>query len=231
MDRLNSQDRFARLDWARIAAELDAEGHALLPQLLTADESRALAREAAAVPGLPPCMQAWRPVLYGHLLALANRWREHMGMQPGLPSRFEDFMRQGRQAGQTQPQPQPQPHLLRVPQAGHAPLRSYSEGAAVFPLQLVLLLCRPGQDFEGGEFVMTEQRPRMQSRPMVLPLGLGDAAIIATGPRPVRGAAGFYRVHLRHAISRVHRGEWLGLELLLHDAPSAPKALQTDRWL
>ncbi len=231
MDRLNSQDRFARLDWTRIAAELDAEGHALLPQLLTADESRALAREAAAVPGLPPCMQAWRPVLYGHLLALANRWREHMGMQPGLPSRFEDFMRQGRQAGQTQPQPQPQPHLLRVPQAGHAPLRSYSEGAAVFPLQLVLLLCRPGQDFEGGEFVMTEQRPRMQSRPMVLPLGLGDAAIIATGPRPVRGAAGFYRVHLRHAISRVHRGEWLGLELLLHDAPSAPKALQTDRWL
>ncbi len=231
MDRLNSQDRFARLDWARIAAELDAEGHALLLQLLTADESRALAREAAAVPGLPPCMQAWRPVLYGHLLALANRWREHMGMQPGLPSRFEDFMRQGRQAGQTQPQPQPQPHLLRVPQAGHAPLRSYSEGAAVFPLQLVLLLSRPGQDFEGGEFVMTEQRPRMQSRPMVLPLGLGDAAIIATGPRPVRGAAGFYRVHLRHAISRVHRGEWLGLELLLHDAPSAPKALQTDRWL
>src|SRR5256885_457710 len=95
----------------------------------------------------------------------------------------------------------------------------------------VLLLSRPGQDFEGGEFVMTEQRPRMQSRPMVLPLGLGDAAIIATGPRPVRGAAGFYRVHLRHAISRVHRGEWLGLELLLHDAPSAPKALQTDRWL
>ncbi len=231
MDRLNSQDRFARLDWARIAAELDAEGHALLPQLLTADESRALAREAAAVPGLPPCMQAWRPVLYGHLLALANRWREHMGMQPGLPGCFEDFMRAGRPAGQTQPQPQPQPHLLRVPQAGHPSLRSYSEGAAVFPLQLVLLLSRPGQDFEGGEFVMTEQRPRMQSRPMVLPLGLGDAAIIATGPRPVRGAAGFYRVHLRHAISRVHRGEWLGLELLLHDAPSAPKALQTDRWL
>ena len=212
MDRLNSQDRFARLDWARIAAELDAEGHALLPQLLTADESRALAREAAAVPGLPPSVQPWRPVLYGHLLALANRWREHMGMQPGLPGCFEDFMRAGRQAGQTQPQSQPQPHLLRVPQAGHAPLRSYSEGAAVFPLQLVLLLSRPGQDFEGGEFVMTEQRPRMQ-------------------PRPVRGAAGFYRVHLRHAISRVHRGEWLGLELLLHDVPQAPKALQTDRWL
>lgn len=231
MDRLNSQDRFARLDWARIAAELDAEGHALLPQLLTADESRALAREAAAVPGLPPSVQAWRPVLYGHLLALANRWREHMGMQPELPGCFEDFMRPGRQAGQTQPQPQPQPHLLRVPEAGHAPLRSYGEGAAVFPLQLVLLLSRPGQDFEGGEFVMTEQRPRMQSRPMVLPLGLGDAAIIATGPRPVRGAAGFYRVHLRHAISRVHRGEWLGLELLLHDVPQAPKALQTDRWL
>jgi len=170
-------------------------------------------------------VQAWRPVLYGHLLALANRWREHMGMQPGLLGCFENFMRQGRQAGQTQPQP----HLLRLPQAGHAPLRSYSEGAAVFPLQLVLLLSRPGQDFEGGEFVMTEQRPRMQSRPMVLPLGLGDAAIIATGPRPVRGAAGFYRVHLRHAISRVHRGEWLGLELLLHDVPQAPKALQTER--
>ncbi|MDR0202578.1 MAG: 2OG-Fe(II) oxygenase [Delftia acidovorans] len=215
MDRLNSQDRFARLDWARIAAELDAEGHALLPQLLTADESRALAREAVAAPGLPSSVQAWRPLLYGHLLALANRWREHLGMQPELPGCFEDFMRTGRQVGQTQPQP----HLLRVPEAGHVPLRSYGEGAAVFPLQLVLLLSRPGQDFVGGEFVMTEQRPRMQSRPMVLPLGLGDAAIIATGPRPVCGAAGFYRVHLRHAISRVHRGEWLGLELLLHDAP------------
>ncbi|MCP4516091.1 MAG: 2OG-Fe(II) oxygenase, partial [Delftia sp.] len=196
MDRLNSQDRFARLDWARIAAELDAEGHALLPQLLTADESRALAREAAAVPGLPPCMQAWRPVLYGHLLALANRWREHMGMQPGLPGCFEDFMRAGRPAGQTQPQPQPQPHLLRVPQAGHAPLRSYSEGAAVFPLQLVLLLSRPGQDFEGGEFALPAQRPRMQARPLVLPLGRGAAAVVAPGPRPVRGAAGCYRVHL-----------------------------------
>lgn len=227
MDRLNSQDRFARLDWARIAAELDAEGHALLPQLLTADESRALAREAAAVPGLPPSVQAWRPVLYGHLLALANRWREHMGMQPELPGCFEDFIRLGRRSGQTQPLS----HLQRVTQAGHAPLRSYSEGAVVFPLQLVLLLSRPGQDFEGGEFVMTEQRPRMQSLPMVLPLGLGDAALIATGPRPVRGAAGFYRVHLRHAISRVHRGERLGLELLLHDAPQEPEALQRDRWL
>src|SRR5258708_2946105 len=165
MDRLNSEDRFARLDWARIAAELDAEGHALLPQLLTADESRALAREAAAVPGLPPCMQAWRPVLYGHLLALANRWREHMGMQPGLPGCFEDFMRAGRPAGQTQPQPQPQPHLLRVPQAGHAPLRSYSEGAAGFSLPPVLLPCPPGQGFGGGAFLMSEPPPPLRTPP------------------------------------------------------------------
>ena len=177
--------------------------------------------------GLPPSLYTWRPVLYRHLLAIANRWRAQMDMQPALPASFEAFGQLGHQRGQMHPQS----HLLHVAQAGHAPLRSYSEGAAVFPLQLVLLLSRPGKDFEGGEFVMTEQRPRMQSRPMVLPLGLGDAAIIATGPRPVRGAAGFYRVHLRHAISRVHRGEWLGLELLLHDVPQAPKALQTDRWL
>lgn len=227
MDGLNSSDRFAGLDWGRIGTQLDAEGHCLLPRLLNADESRALASEAAMRNGLPPSLDTWRPVLYRHLLAIANRWRAQMDMQPALPASFEAFGQLGHQRGQMHPQS----HLLHVAQAGHAPLRSYSEGAAVFPLQLVLLLSRPGQDFEGGEFVMTEQRPRMQSRPMVLPLGLGDAAIIATGPRPVRGAAGFYRVHLQHAISRVHRGEWLGLELLLHDVPQAPKALQTDRWL
>ena len=201
MDGPNSSDRFAGLDWGRIATQLDAEGHCL-----------------------PPSLYTWRPVLYRHLLAIANRWRAQMDMQPALPASFEAFGQLGHQRGQMHPQS----HLLHVAQAGHAPLRSYSEGAAVFPLQLVLLLSRPGQDFEGGEFVMTEQRPRMQSRPMVLPLGLGDAAIIATGPRPVRGAAGFYRVHLRHAISRVHRGEWLGVELLLHDAPQATDA---GRWL
>ena len=115
----------------------------------------------------PP--STWRPVLYRHLLAIANRWRAQMDMQPALPASFEAFGQLGHQRGQMHPQS----HLLHVAQAGHAPLRSYSEGAAVFPLQLVLLLSRPGQDFEGGEFVMTEQRPRMQSRPMVLPLGLG----------------------------------------------------------
>jgi hypothetical protein len=191
-----------------------------LPKWLNEDECRALAREAA----VPASIAAWRPVLYRHLLGVAHRWRAQMQMLPALPATFEAFGRLGRQSGQTWPQS----HLQRLAAPGHVPLRSLSDGAVVFPLQLVLLLSRPGQDFEGGEFVMTEQRPRMQSRPMVLPLDMGDAALIATGPRPVRGAAGFYRVHLRHAISRVHRGERIGLELLLHDAP---QAADTGRWL
>lgn len=224
MDAMDYQNRFDGLDWEQIAAQLDAEGHALLPQLLTADESRALARDAAALHGLPASMDAWRPVLYRHLLAISSRWRAQMEMRPALPATFEAFGDLAHQSGQVWPQS----HLQRLAAPGHVPLRSFSEGAMVFPLQLVLLLSRPGQDFEGGEFVMTEQRPRMQSRPMVLPLGLGDAALICTGPRPVRGAAGFYRVHLRHAISRVHRGERVGLELLLHDGP---RAVDAARWL
>jgi hypothetical protein len=108
---------------------------------------------------------------------------------------------------------QPQSHLNRLRVDDYLALHQRHDGEHVFPLQIVGLLTEPGSDFQGGEFVMTEQRPRMQSRPMVLPLKLGDAAIISTAQRPFKGTKGFYRVNLKHAISRVRGGERIGVEL------------------
>ena len=109
-------------------------------------------------------------------------------------------------------------HLSRLCVGDYVALHQRNDGDQVFPLQVVALLSEPGTDFEGGEFVMTEQRPRMQSRPMVLPLGLGDAAIITTSLRPFKGAKGHYRVNLKHAISRVRKGRRIGMALTFHDA-------------
>ena len=118
--------------------------------------------------------------------------------------------RRARQGGQS--------HLSRLGVEDYLPLHQRNAGGQVFPMQVVALLSEPGKDFDGGEFVMTEQRPRMQSRPMVLPLGLGDAAIIGTAERPFKGTRGHYRVNLKHAVSRVRSGERVGLELTFHDA-------------
>ncbi len=225
----------ARLDWAAISAQLDEEGHALLPGWLGAEAARGLAREAATlgavrVPlaacglgsgelfcfeaGLPSPLQAWRTSLYPHLAAIANRWNHTLGDEARYPSTFSEFVRRNRSAGQTRGQS----HLSRLDVDDHVLLHQRNEGEPVFPLQLVALLSEPGVDFEGGEFVTTEQRPRLQSRPAVLPLQLGDAALIATDARPVQGSRGPYRVRLKHAIGRVRRGERVGLELSFHDA-------------
>jgi uncharacterized protein len=130
------------------------------------------------------------------------------------PPTLAEFIERNRQAGQRRGQS----HLSRLGVDDHVLLHQRNEGEQVFPLQLVALLSEPGADFEGGEFVTTEQRPRLQTRPTVLPLQWGDAALIATDERPVQGSRGPYRVKLRHAIGRVRRGERIGLELSFHDA-------------
>lgn len=221
------------LDWTAIAAQLDAEGYALLPQWLAPEQARTLGRLTAVLrgepaggepgqasrhgfaAGLPDALAAWRAALYRRLAPIANRWSERLDSAYRYPAELEEFLRRGRQAGQAQALS----HLNLLRADGCVPLHQRGDGAHVFPLQCVALLSEPGADFTGGEFVMTEQRPRMQSRPMVLPLRLGDAALIATSRRPVRGAGGDYRVNLKHAISRVRGGERIGLELYFHDAP------------
>ncbi|MFM0718949.1 2OG-Fe(II) oxygenase [Paraburkholderia strydomiana] len=225
-----------RLDWADIARQLDNEGYAVLPCLLGADAVRNLSRQAETMDAachvplastdlgrgelyyfgasLPAPLEAWRTMLYCHLAAIANRWNETLGVGDRYPKELGDFLQRNQKAGQTQAQS----YLSRLGPDDYVSLHQRNDGEQVFPLQIVALLSEPGKDFHGGEFVMTEQRPRMQSRPMVLPLKLGDAAIISTAERPFKGAKGYYRVNLKHAISRVHTGERIGLELTFHDA-------------
>jgi len=226
-----------RLDWASIGAQLDAEGYAVLPDLLGADAARKLAqrirtaKDAKGEPlhpadlggadllslgaNLPAPLDAWRTALYAHLAVIANRWNETLGIAARYPAALEEFQRRNEKAGQTRGQS----YLSRLVMGDHVPLHQRNDGEQVFPLQVVAVLSEPGADFQGGEFVMTEQRPRMQSRPLVLPLQLGDLAIIATAERPFKGTKGYYRVNLKHAISRVRKGERIGLELSFHDAP------------
>lgn len=225
-----------RLHWEGIGAQLDAEGHAVLPGLLGADAARELAqrmRPAKDVKGKPPRavdpggadllyfgatlpepLDALRTSLYGPLAVIANRWNGALGVAARYPAAWAEFQRRNQQAGQTRGQS----YLSRLVTGDHVPLHQRNDGEQVFPLQVVAVLCEPDVDFQGGEFVMTEQRPRMQSRPLVLPLQLGDLALIATAHRPLEGSKGCYRVSLRHAVSRVRGGERIGLELSFHDA-------------
>jgi hypothetical protein len=220
------------LDWAAMARQLDAEGHALLPGLLTGlplgpDDVQDLQHRDLATAGLgrgqmagwgsalAPPLAGLRDALYPHLATVANRWQQMLGLDGRYPPTLQEFVRRQRAAGQARPLS----HLSRLGPSDHMALHQQADGTQVFPLQLVGLLSAPGQDFTGGEFVMTERRPRMQSRPIVVALRQGDAALIATAQRPVQGHQGCYRVNLRHAIGRVRSGQRLGLELFFHDAP------------
>jgi hypothetical protein len=227
-----------RLDWASITAQLDAEGCAMVRGLLDARTARALARQVTAartvrVPlssielgrgelfyfegRLPAPLETWRTGFYRHLAVIADRWNEALGVDGRYPAQLDGFVQRNRLAGQTRAQS----CLSHLGVEDHVSLHQRNDGEQVFPMQLVALLSDPGTDFRGGEFVMVEQRPRMQSRPMVLPLELGDVAIITTAERPFKGSRGHYRVNLKHAISRVREGGRIGLELSFHDAPCA----------
>ncbi|MGE8618859.1 MAG: 2OG-Fe(II) oxygenase [Achromobacter spanius] len=197
-----------RYDWHLIHQQLDAEGWALLPGFFPPDAARQLAQTESTA-----TLEALRSSLYRRLLPIARAWAEALQQDAPYPDDFATWMQHNRDARQTRPLSA----IQRLGQDDYQPLTQHADGDAVFPLQLVALLSDPETAFTGGEFVMTEQRPRMQSRPMVLPLRYGDAAVIAVSHRPVRGANNVYRVTARQAISRVRAGQRVGLELLLHD--------------
>ena len=225
------------IDWPAVHGALDAYGHAVLPGLLAPDTCRALAalypqrehfrsRVVKARHGfgsgeyqyfsypLPPAVEALRTIVYAPLVPLANRWNESMGIDVRYPPTHEAFLAHCHAAGQARPTPL----LLRYQAGDYNCLHQDLYGEHVFPLQLAILLSAPGTEFTGGEFVLTEQRPRMQSRADVVPLGQGDAVIFAVHQRPVRGARGSYRVTLRHGVSRLRSGCRHTLGIIFHDA-------------
>lgn len=225
------------IDWAQGSTALDEQGSAVIAGLLTRIECESLASLYAsekpfrsrvvmerhgfgrgeykyfAYP-LPQPIAGLRSAIYPHLAPIANRWNEVMGIDVRYPPAHAEFIARCHAAGQTKPTPL----LLQYRADDYNCLHQDLYGEHVFPLQLVILLSEPGRDFTGGEFVMTEQRPRMQSRPMVLPLRQGDAAIIAVHHRPVQGTRGAYRVNLRHGVSRVISGQRHTAGIIFHDA-------------
>jgi hypothetical protein len=230
-------DRGAGLDWHRIGGDLDAHGCAVVRGLLSAEECAALAatyaddarfrsRVVMARHGfgrgeykyfghpLPELVVDLRTTLYPPLARIANAWNLAMGIAVRYPDALGDFLARCHRAGQRQPTPL----LLKYGEGDYNCLHQDVYGEHVFPLQLTLLLSRPGTDFSGGEFVLTEQRPRMQSRVEVVPLGQGDGVIFPVRHRPLRGARGAYRVNLRHGVSRVRSGQRHTAGVIFHDA-------------
>lgn len=224
-------------DGALLTDELQLHGHAVLPQLLSPHECLAVSslypqaghfrsRVVMARHGfgrgeyqyfsypLPPLVQRLRATLYPQLVDVANRWNEAMGVDVRYPQGHAQFLARCHAAGQTRPTPL----LLQYAEGDYNCLHQDLYGEHVFPLQVAVLLSRPGDDFTGGEFVLTEQRPRMQSRAEVVPLRQGDAVVFAVHHRPVQGSRGFYRVNMRHGVSTVRSGHRHTLGVIFHDA-------------
>ena len=229
--------RVGALDWARTAAHLDEHGFAPVERILGTEECEMLARSYDArelfrstvvmsrhgfgrgeyryfAYPLPDVIRDLRTSLYRRLAPIADRWNEQMGIAMRYPATHAEFVERCHAAGQTRPTPL----LLRYGVGDYNCLHQDLYGEHVFPFQVVFLLSEPGRDFTGGEFVLTEQRPRMQSRAEVVPLRQGDAAIFAVSHRPVRGTRGSYRVNLRHGVSRVRSGRRFTTGVIFHDA-------------
>ncbi|ALM54807.1 proline hydroxylase [Halomonas huangheensis] len=229
--------RLESADWLGIEDSLDTRGFAILPGLLDDGECQRLGELYAhrdlfrrhiemARHGfgsgeyryfdypLPRFIVELRTALYSRLVSIANRWNEAMGLQRRYPQRHADFLAECHAAGQRRPTPL----LLRYRAGDYNCLHQDLYGDLAFPLQVVILLTQPGQEHEGGEFVLSEQRPRRQSRVDVLPLYRGDAAILASHHRPAQGARGIYRVNTRHGVSEVQAGQRLTAGLIFHDA-------------
>ncbi len=229
--------RIAALDWSGVERELDSQGSAVIPGLLSDDECRRVAglygQEAGfrsrvvmgrhgfgrgeyryfAYP-LPALVAELRAELYPRLVPLANRWNGAMGIGVRYPEAHGEFLERCHDAGQQRPTPL----LLQYGPDDYNCLHQDLYGEHVFPLQVAILLSEPGVDFTGGEFVITEQRPRMQSRVEVAPLRRGDALVFAVNQRPVQGTRGTYRVNLRHGVSRLRSGQRHTLGIIFHDA-------------
>jgi hypothetical protein len=163
---------------------------------------------------LPPVIAELRASLYPQLAPIANRWNAAMGIEVSYPDDHASFLARCHAAGQVRPTPL----LLAYGEGDYNCLHQDLYGEHVFPLQVAILLSEPGRDFTGGEFVITEQRPRMQSRALVLPLGQGDAVAFAVHHRPVQGTRGSYRVNLRHGVSRIRSGHRHTAGVIFHDA-------------
>jgi len=227
----------AAFDWSAVERDLDGGGSAVLPGLLSAPLCRALAgvypqdslfrsRVVMARHGygkgeyryfdypLPAIVQALREALYPRLVGIANRWNAEMKLNVRYPEQHAEFLARCHAAGQSRPTPL----LLQYAEGDYNCLHQDLYGEHVFPLQVAILLSGPGTDFTGGEFVLTEQRPRMQSRPEVVPLRQGDAVVFAVHQRPVQGTRGTYRVKLRHGVSRLRSGSRHTLGIIFHDA-------------
>lgn len=229
--------RLHEVDWHRVWQDLDARGNAVLKRLLFQAECQKMAALYSGDVGfrsrvimarhgfgrgeykyfsypLPELITWLRTTLYHHLAPVANRWSEAMGMGVRYPEEHADFIARCRQAGQTKPTPL----LLQYEAEDYNCLHQDVYGEHVFPLQVAILLSEPGRDFTGGEFVMTEQRPRMQSRAEVVSLTQGDAVVFTVRERPVQGSRGVYRVTLRHGVSRIRSGHRHTLGIIFHDA-------------
>jgi uncharacterized protein len=230
-------ERVAGYDWDTIGAEINAYGCAVLPNLLTTSECRGI---AALYPAekhfrshihmarhgfgkgeyryfkypLPAPIGELRTALYGRIVPFANAWNERMQVAVRYPAQHADYLKACHAAGQARPTPL----LLQYTAGDYNCLHQDLYGELAFPLQVAILLSAPGRDFTGGEFVLTERRPRMQSRAEVVPLGQGDGVLFAVHDRPVQGTKGVYRVDLRHGVSRVRSGERHTLGIIFHDA-------------
>jgi hypothetical protein len=228
--------RLAGLPWDELQQALDARGYALARELLTPAECAELVQHYEngifrsrivmdrhnfgrgeykyfAYP-LPDLVAQLRTALYPGLARIANDWNRRLGIDRHFPDRHETFLAGCHRAGQRRPTPL----LLRYREGDYNCLHQDVYGDLVFPLQATILLSAPHADFEGGEFILTEQRPRMQSRAEVVPLRQGDAVLFAVRSRPMQGRRGTYRVNMRHGVSRLHRGERHALGIIFHDA-------------
>ena len=229
--------RVKALDWESVSHDLDAQGNAMIERLLSPDECQWVAglypnddlfraRVVMSRHGfgrgeykyfnypLPDLVANLRTAVYPELVPIANSWNQAIGCDVRFPESHAQFLERCHHAGQVRPTPL----MLQYCAHDYNCLHQDLYGEHVFPLQLAILLSEPGRDFAGGEFVMTEQRPRMQSRPMVVPLRQGDGVVFAVHHRPVQGTRGVYRVNLRHGVSRVRSGQRHTLGIIFHDA-------------
>ena len=237
---LSAGERVAALEWRRIGEELNAQGNGVLESLLTAEECAALAGlypdesvfRSRVVMGshgfgrgeykyfrypLPEIVEELRTALYPRLAPIANGWNAAMDIAVRYPETHEAFLRRCHTAGQKKPTPL----LLQYGEGDYNCLHQDVYGEHVFPIQVAILLSEPGKDFTGGEFVLTEQRPRMQSRAEVVGLRQGDGVAFAVHHRPVKGTRGIYRVNMRHGVSRLRSGKRHTLGIIFHDAQQA----------
>jgi hypothetical protein len=229
--------RLAKFEWASAECGLDERGYARLPKLLGARECASLVRSFGDETlfrstidmaryrfgeghyryfqnPLPALVGALRRHLYPPLAVIANRWEERLGTDTRYPPQLDGFLRHCERAGQTRPTPL----MLHYREGGYNCLHQDRYGEVAFPLQVVILLSCPKRDFQGGELLITEQRPRMQSRGEAISLLRGEALVFPNQTRPVQGARGTYRASLRHGLSRLHAGERYALGIIFHDA-------------